>query len=93
MNITDIKPVIITDIQNLLNNKNWYSLFWDYSEELYIWFNPETFDWNYGYLLTTRCYNKFQFWWNPDYFKWDADSFYLETSPCCIEFSYWFWTT
>tara|TARA_R110002020_G_scaffold96724_7_gene231318 strand:- start:730 stop:1152 length:423 start_codon:yes stop_codon:yes gene_type:complete len=46
---------------------NWFTA---NADEFDKWFDAETFDWWYSYLLAKYCSKHFNKWWNVDKFNW-----------------------
>lgn len=54
------------------------------------WFDPETFDWKYGYLLAVHCHNEFKIWFDPTKYNWTASSRRIIATYCIRYIDIWF---
>ncbi len=63
------------------------------AHDMISWFDPETFDWSYCWLLAKYCFKDFELWWDKDKFiwnharyLWDTDKFDWNYSSHLIEY-------
>lgn len=47
-----------------------FKWFFNNADSISTWFDTETFEWPYSYLLAEFCSKDFDLWWDTDKFNW-----------------------
>ncbi len=66
-------------------NKFWFS---ENADKFESWFHPDTFDWEWGFLLASFCPDYFHVWWYCDELRKNDYLFKLCIRERCQEYSH-----